>query len=47
MNNIAITAAFIPLVSYLPTLNPLVFSNLNPVWYALSLGTCLEELLPP
>ncbi len=47
MNNIAITAAFIPLVSYLPTLNPLVFSNLNPVWYALSLGTCLGGIATP
>ena len=47
MNNIAITAAFIPLVGYLPTLNPLVFSNLNPVWYALSLGTCLGGIATP
>lgn len=47
MNNISITAAFIPLVSYLPTLNPIIFANIKPVWYALSLGTCLGGIVTP
>jgi Na+/H+ antiporter NhaD/arsenite permease-like protein len=41
LNNVPLTAAMIPVINKLPLLNPEVFTNLDPVWYSLSLGACL------
>jgi len=41
VDNIPYTATMIPIIEKLPNVHPTVFSNLHPLWWALSLGACL------
>ncbi|RAO98728.1 citrate transporter [Petrotoga sp. 9PW.55.5.1] len=41
IDNIPFTATMIPVVQNLQVIQPIVFSNLQPVWYALAMGACL------
>ncbi|HPE69522.1 MAG TPA: ArsB/NhaD family transporter [Thermotogota bacterium] len=41
VDNIPFTATMIPVIKHLPDLNPTMFTNLNPLWWSLSLGVCL------
>lgn len=46
VDNIPFTAAMIPVIKQLPTINP-TFSNIEPFWYSLALGACLGGNLTP
>ena len=41
VDNIPYTATMIPIVESMQEINPVVYANLNPIWWALSLGACL------
>lgn len=41
VDNIPYTATMIPLVQNLNRIDPIAFSNLQPLWWSLSLGACL------
>jgi len=41
VDNIPYTATMIPIIKKLPDVHPSLFSNLHPLWWALSLGACL------
>ncbi|ACR79592.1 MULTISPECIES: SLC13 family permease [Kosmotoga] len=41
IDNIPYTATMIPVVESMKKINPETFSNLNPLWWSLSLGACL------
>ncbi|HOO32392.1 MAG TPA: ArsB/NhaD family transporter [Thermotogota bacterium] len=47
VDNIPFTATMIPVIKHLPTLNPTVFSNLDPLWWTLSIGVCFGGNLTP
>jgi len=47
IGNIPFAATMIPAIKQLPQINPAVFSNIQPFWYALSLGVCLGGNLTP
>lgn len=47
VDNIPFTATMIPIIRSLPRINPEVFVNLKPLWWALSLGACLGGNLTP
>jgi Na+/H+ antiporter NhaD/arsenite permease-like protein len=47
VDNIPFAATMIPIIKSLPKVNPAVFSDLNPLWWALSLGACLGGNLTP
>lgn len=46
VDNIPFAATMIPVIKSLPTISP-QFSNITPLWYALSLGVCLGGNLTP
>jgi len=46
VDNIPFAATMIPVIKDLPTISP-QFSNITPLWYALSLGVCLGGNLTP
>lgn len=46
VDNIPFAATMIPVIKGLPTISP-QFSNITPLWYALSLGVCLGGNLTP
>lgn len=46
VDNIPFAATMIPVIKGLPAINP-QFSNITPLWYALSLGVCLGGNLTP
>lgn len=46
VDNIPFAATMIPVIKGLPAINP-QFSNITPLWYALSLGACLGGNLTP
>ena len=41
VDNIPYTATMIPIIKKLPNVHPSLFFNLQPLWWALSLGACL------
>lgn len=47
VDNIPFTATMIPIIKSLPKVNPAVFVDLKPLWWALSLGACLGGNLTP
>ncbi|HEW91506.1 MAG TPA: citrate transporter [Thermotogaceae bacterium] len=47
VDNIPFTATMIPIIKSLPRVNPEIFVNLKPIWWALSLGACLGGNLTP
>ena len=47
VDNIPFTATMIPVVKELPTMNPEVFKNLDPIWFSLALGSCLGGNFTP
>jgi Na+/H+ antiporter NhaD/arsenite permease-like protein len=47
IDNIPFTATMIPIIKHLPNLNPTVFSNLDPLWWTLSIGVCFGGNLTP
>jgi len=47
IDNIPFAATMIPVIKQLPQINPGAFSNIQPFWYALSLGACLGGNLTP
>ncbi|WP_268775999.1 ArsB/NhaD family transporter [Marinitoga hydrogenitolerans] len=47
VDNIPFTATLIPVIKNLQHINPSVFSDLNPLWYSLSLGACLGGNFTP
>ncbi len=47
VDNIPFTATMIPVIKHLPSLNPTVFSNLDPLWWTLSIGVCFGGNLTP
>jgi len=47
IDNIPFAATMIPVIKQLPQINPDAFSNIQPFWYALSLGVCLGGNLTP
>ena len=47
IDNIPFAATMIPVIKQLPQINPAAFSNIQPFWYALSLGVCLGGNLTP
>ncbi|AEX84534.1 citrate transporter [Marinitoga sp. 1135] len=47
VDNIPFTATMIPVIKNLQNINPETFGNLNPLWYALSLGACLGGNFTP
>ncbi|BBE30757.1 citrate transporter [Tepiditoga spiralis] len=47
VDNIPFTATMIPVVRDLPTMNPEVFKNLDPIWFSLALGSCLGGNFTP
>lgn len=47
VDNIPFTATLIPVIKNLPHVNPQIFTDLNPLWYSLSLGACLGGNFTP
>ncbi|KLO21052.1 citrate transporter [Marinitoga sp. 1197] len=47
VDNIPFTATLIPVIKNLQYINPAIFSNLDPLWYSLSLGACLGGNFTP
>ncbi len=41
VDNIPFTATMIPVIKHLPEINAQVFSNLDPLWWSLSIGVCM------
>ena len=41
VDNIPFTATMIPVIKHLPEINSQVFSNLDPIWWSLSVGVCM------
>lgn len=41
IDNVPLTATLIPVIKSMHSINPKVYSDLNPLWWSLSLGACL------